>query len=278
MKNSLITLVLCALVFSISNAQNPDKIKGNRLVSIVNTEISSFHTIALDEDFKVDLIYNKIPSVEIEVDENLHEFIEFIVRDSILYFNKTKKITSKKKLNIKVIYDDFLQHIKTTDKAELNGLTPIYITSGTLQTSGSSKVALTLKTEYFDFEGSEKSKVKLNLTSDSCAVTMRGSSKIEALINTPKILGTLKDRSHADIEGNCDATNLELNDNSFFNGKNFTVISCNVITNTSSTAYLEVIKDVTIDANGTSSIYLYQNPKITINSMTDTSKLQKKMK
>ena len=278
MKKSLITLVLCALLFSISQAQNPDKIKGNRLVSIVNTEINSFHTIALDEDFKVDFIYNKIPSVEIETDENLHEFIEFFTRDSILYFNHTKKITSKKKLNIKVMYDDFLQHFQTTDKSELNGLTPIDLTNGTLNTSGSSKVALTLKTDNFNFEGSDKSKVKLNLTADSCTVTMRGSSKIEALINTPKILGSLKDKSSAIIEGNCDTADLELDDNSQFNGKNFTLTTCNIISNTSSDAYLEVIKDVTIDATGSSAIYLYQNPKITINKMTDTSKLQKKVK
>jgi hypothetical protein len=278
MKKSLITLVLCALLFSISQAQNPDKIKGNRLVSIVNTEINSFHTIALDEDFKVDFIYNKIPSVEIETDENLHEFIEFFTRDSILYFNHTKKITSKKKLNIKVMYDDFLQHFQTTDKSELNGLTPIDLTNGTLNTSGSSKVALTLKTDNFNFEGSDKSKVKLNLTADSCTVTMRGSSKIEALINAPKILGSLKDKSSAIIEGNCDTADLELDDNSQFNGKNFTLTTCNIISNTSSDAYLEVIKDVTIDATGSSAIYLYQNPKITINKMTDTSKLQKKVK
>ncbi|MEP5340690.1 MAG: DUF2807 domain-containing protein [Algibacter sp.] len=278
MKKSLITLVLCVLIFSASHAQNPSKIKGNRLVSIVNTEINSFHTIALDEDFRVDFIYNKIPSVEIETDENLHEFIDFFVRDSILYFNHTKKITSKKKLNIKVMYDDFLQHFQTSDKAELNGLTPIDLTNGTLNTSGTSRVALTLKTDNFDFESSDKSKVRLNLTADTCTITMRGSSKIEALINASKVLGTLKDRSYAIIEGNCDTANLELDDNSQFNGKNFTLSTCHIINNMSSDAYLEVLKDITIDATGASTIYLYQNPKITINKMTDTSKLQKKMK
>ncbi|GAL71870.1 GIN domain-containing protein [Jejuia pallidilutea] len=120
MKKLALSLVFGLLIGTTITAQNPEKIKGNRLVSIVNTEINSFHTIALDEDFEIDLIYNKIPSVEIETDENLHDVIDFIIKDSILYFNKLKRITSKKRLNIKVSYDDYLQHIDVTDNAEVN--------------------------------------------------------------------------------------------------------------------------------------------------------------
>lgn len=277
-KIKLVSLSLCALLFFVSQGQNTDKIKGNRQVTIVNTEISSFHTMILDQDFEVDLIYNKIPSVEIETDENLHEFIQFTVKDSILHFKMTKNITSKKKLAIKVIYDDFLKHLQTNDKAELNGLTPIYLSNGSLKTSGASKVALTLKANYFDFEANDKSKIKLNLTADTCAIKMNNDSKIEALINAPKITTILKDKSAAVIEGNSDTAHIELKDYAEFDGKNFTIITCSIISNASTDTYLEVIKDITIDASESSAIYLYQNPKITINTMTDTSKLQKKIK
>ncbi len=273
-----IGLVFALLICSISQSQNLEKIKGNRLVSIVITEIDAFHTIALDEDFEIDLIYNKIPSVEIETDENLHEVIDFMVKDSILYFNKLKRITSKKRLNIKVSYDDYLQHIELTDDAELNGLTPLDLFYGSLKTSGSSKAALTIKTNTFNFESADKAKVKLNVTADTCYVNMRGTGKLEALINAPKISASLYERTNTVIEGNCDTADIELDNNAQFNGKNFTINSCKVVCNISSDAYLEVIKDITIDATGASAIYLYQNPKITINNMTETTKLQKKVK
>lgn len=278
MKKTLIALIFALVIGGTTQAQNPEKIKGNRLVSIINTEINSFHTIALDEDFEIDLIYNKIPSVEIETDENLHEVIDFMVKDSVLYFNKLKKITSKKRLNIKVSYDDYLQQIEVTDDAEVNGLTPLDLYYGGLRTSGSAKVALTIKTNTFNFESSDKAKVKLNVTADTCNVNMRGTGKLEALINAPKVSAALYERTNAIIEGNCDTADIELDNNAQFQGKNFTVNSCKLVCNISSDAYLEVIKDITIDATGTSSIYLYQNPKITINSMTDTTKLQKKVK
>lgn len=278
MKHILIFLIFSLAATTHSNAQNPDKIKGNRLVSIVNTEIDAFHTIALDEDFEIDLIYNKIPSVEIEADENLHEVIDFIVKDSILYFNKLKRITSKKRLNIKVNYEDALQHIDITDDAEVNGLTPLNLFYGSLKTSGSAKAALTIKTNNFNFESADRAKVKLNITADTCAISMRGTGKLEALINAPSINAALYERTNAEIDGNCDTADIEVDNNAQFFGKNLTINTCKVVCNISSDAHLEVVKAITIDATGSSSIYLYQNPKITINSMTDTTKLQKKVK
>lgn len=278
MKRYFLVLTLAFFASIKTYAQNLEKVKGNRQVTIVNTQIDGFHTIALDEDFEIDLIYNKIPSIEIETDENLHEIIDFMVRDSVLYFNKLKRITSKKRLHIKVSYDDFLQHIEVTDNAEIHGLTPLHLYNATLKTSGSSKVGLTIKTDNFNFESIDKAKVKLNVTADTCLVNMRGSGKLEALINAPKVNASIFERANATIEGNCDSADLELDNNALFNGKNFTMNNCKIICNISSDAYLEVIKDITIDANGSSAIYLYQNPKIIINSMTDTSKLQKKVK
>jgi hypothetical protein len=286
MKHTHLTLlVLFTLVFGGNiEAQNPDKIKGNRVVSTIITEINSFHTIALDEDFEIDLIYNKIPSVEVEADENLHEFIEFIVSDSVLYFNKLKKITSKKRLNIKVSYDDYLQFIEATNDSEINGLTPLNLNNGVLKTSGSSKIGLTIQSDTLHIETSDKAKLKLNITADTCSVNIMGKSKIsktgklEALINAPKFSAILYERTNAVIEGNCDTADIELENNAQFQGKNFTTNNCNVICNISSDAYLEVIKNITIDATGSSAIYLYQNPQIIINSLTDTAKLQKKVK
>jgi hypothetical protein len=280
MKHTHLTLlVLFTLVFGGNiEAQNPDKIKGNRVVSTIITEINSFHTIALDEDFEIDLIYNKIPSVEVEADENLHEFIEFIVSDSVLYFNKLKKITSKKRLNIKVSYDDYLQFIEATNDSEINGLTPLNLNNGVLKTSGSSKIGLTIQSDTLHIETSDKAKLKLNITADTCSVNMKGTGKLEALINAPKFSAILYERTNAVIEGNCDTADIELENNAQFQGKNFTTNNCNVICNISSDAYLEVIKNITIDATGSSAIYLYQNPQIIINSLTDTAKLQKKVK
>tara|TARA_R110002049_G_scaffold71370_1_gene183853 strand:+ start:8468 stop:8851 length:384 start_codon:yes stop_codon:yes gene_type:complete len=124
-KSTFVLFFISLLCFSLQ-AQNPEKVKGNRTVVIQETLIDAFHTIDLDEDFDIEIIYNKIPSIEVEADENLHEFIDFEVKDSILSFNKTTKITSKKRLNIKVKYNANLNTVITSDDAEIKSLTPIW--------------------------------------------------------------------------------------------------------------------------------------------------------
>ena len=196
-----------------NNAQNTEKIKGNRSVTIQQTLINSFHTIMIDNDFEVDIIYNKEPSVEIETDENLHEFIEFQVRDSILSFHKTRRITSKKRLYIKVNYDDFLAHIETRDNGEIHALTTMELNNVNVKTTGNSRAGLTIKTDMFNFEGLDKSKVKLNLTCDSTKLIINGYSKLEALINSPILHADLYQRSNAIIEGNSDELTLIMDNN-----------------------------------------------------------------
>ena len=278
MKNSLFfTLISISFAF-FGNAQKLEKIKGNKNVFLNQTEINSFHTIALDEDFEVEIVYNKTPSVEIETDENLHDFIEFKVSDSVLTFNNTRKITSKKRLNIKIAYNDALKHIKTSNRAEINSLSMVELTNGSLITTESSEANLTIKSNNFKFEATDKSKIKLNLTADSCVFYLNGNSKLEAFINTPMVKARLFERSQANIEGFSDNAILNLDDASRFNGKNFTMKTCNLTAETNSNSTIEVTETLTIEASGSSEIYLYENPKIQINKFTDTVKLQKKVK
>lgn len=278
MKKSLSVLFFTLLSYSFCFAQSTEKIKGNRNVTIQTTNIESYHTIDLDEDFEIEIIYDKNPYVEVETDENLHEIIEFQVIDSVLTFNKTIRITSKKRLNIKVAYNDALKHIETSADAEILSLSTMILENGSLKTRGSSKVGLTVKSDNFDVNTDDKSKVKLNLTSVNCILNLSGNSKVDALINTTGLSASLYQRADANIEGSCENSKLDLDNNAEFNGKNFTTTSCDVVCAISSDAYLEVKEHITIEAFGTSSIYLYENPKIIINKLTDTAKLQKKVK
>jgi hypothetical protein len=278
MKSYLTTIIIIFLSFSIGIAQNAEKIKGNRIVNIQTTDIDSYHTIALDEDFDIEIVYARTPFVEVEADENLHEFINFKVIDSVLTFNKTIKIASKKKLHIKVGYDDALKHIETSGDSKLVSTTTLDVENGSLIARESSKVGLTVKSEKFTIDTDDKSKIKLNLTSKNCVLNMSGNSKLDALINTTDFTAILYQRAQSDIEGSCNTSKIDLDNNSKFNGKNFTTAICNVTCNISSDAYLEVQDTITIAATGTSSVYLYGNPKIIINKLTDTSKLQKKVK
>lgn len=270
-------LLYIFILYSVFAIEAQEKIKGNRNVTIVKTEVGTFHTIDLDEDFDVEIIFNQTPSVEIETDENLHEHIEFNVIDSVLTFNKKARLREKT-LRIKVAYNSYLKHIKTTDDAEILSLTTLNLADANVVAKGSSKVGLTIKTNNLNLEADDRAKLKLNLTSKNSNMLLSGNSKLEALVNTVNFSGILYQRANAEIEGSCNIAKLEQDNYSQFDGKNFTINSCSVICNIGSDAYLEVMDNINIEASGTSAIYLYENPKIVIDKMTDTSKLQKRVK
>lgn len=275
--------IIITLLFSISftffvSAQDDDKIKGDRNVTIKQTYIDPFNKIVVGEDFYVEVIYNKKQSVEVEADDNLHEFISFEVKDSVLTFKTTKKIVSSKKMSIKVNYGDEFQKIETRDDAEIRSLTSLELKNASLKTSGSSKAYLNIKAESFKFESLDKAKVKLNVNAKTSTLTLSDNSKLDALINSPEAKFDLYQRANADIEGTAQTSFITTDNNAKFNGSNFTTQICNLKSEISSDVYIEAIEDITISASGTSAIYLFGNPKITITNFLDTAKLQKKVK
>ena len=275
--------IIIALVFSMSvpffmSSQVEEKIKGDRNVTIKQTYIDPFNKIVVGEEFYVEVIYNKKISVEIETDDNLHEFISFEVKDSVLTFKTTKNIVSSKKMVIKVNYGDEFQHIETLDDAEVRSLTSLELKNATLKTSGTSKAYLNIKAESFKFESLDKAKVKLNVNTKTSNITLSDNSKLDALINSPEAVFDLYQRANADVEGIAQNTVIRADNNSKFNGTNFTTQTCNLSCEIASDVYIEAIVDITISASGTSAIYLLGNPKITITQFLDTVKLQKKVK
>ena len=74
MKQKSLTLLIAISICFLGQAQSVEKVKGNRNVTIQQTPVNSFKTVIVDEGFEIDLVYSKEPYVEIETDENLHEF------------------------------------------------------------------------------------------------------------------------------------------------------------------------------------------------------------
>ncbi|WP_299334127.1 DUF2807 domain-containing protein [uncultured Psychroserpens sp.] len=277
MKNITLFLLI-VLGYSVAGlAQDNEKVKGDRNLTIKQTYVDGFEKIIVGEDFKVELFYNKKPSVEIETDDNLHEYIDVKVVDSVLTITTTRDIRAKK-LNVKVNYGDEFSHIEVKDDGEVRSLTSLELTNASLKTSGSSRAYLNIKTDDFTFISSDKTKVKLNITATNVSVEISDNTKMDALINATDVKMDLYQRTNADVEGTVDNLMLRTDNNAQFNGKNFTSKTCNIIAEIASDVYVEVTEDIVIEASGASEVYLYGNPKITINRFTDTVKLQKKEK
>ncbi|MEO6348121.1 MAG: DUF2807 domain-containing protein [Aquaticitalea sp.] len=276
MNKIIFTFLLVIGCVSFSSAQDDEKIKGDRNVTIKQTYINPFNKIIVGEDFSVEIIYNSKPSVEIETDDNLHQYIEYGVANGVLTFKTTKKITSSKRMNIKVNYSDGLESIETLEDGEIRSLTSLELKNAKLKTSGSSKAYLNIKTGNFDYTSSDKAKSKLNINATASTIVLGDNCKVEALLNSKTVKMDMSQKASANIEGTSETLTLRCDISSSFTGKEFTSTSCVLVVEGNSSASVRVNGTLNTEISGSSEVYVYGEGKITLNRFTDSAKLQKK--
>jgi hypothetical protein len=276
MKKILLILFFVISGIAVTTAQSDDKIKGDRNVTIKQTYIDDFKTIVVSGDFSIEVVYNSKPSVEIEADDNLHDVIKFQVIDGVLSFDETLRITSKKKLNIKVNYGNALQNIEVRGEGEIRSLTSMELKDVILTTSDNSRAYLNINAKTLNYKSSGKSKTRLNLTADSTKIELSDNSKLDALITSKSANFDLYQRSDASIEGVANNSIIKLINSSNFNGGKFDVKSVDASLEDNSDLSISALERIAIASSGDSEVYLFGSPEITITKFEDTSKLQKK--
>lgn len=276
MNKFIFTFVLIFTCVSYTFAQDDEKIKGDRNVTIKQSYIDPFNKIIVGEDFSVEIIYNSKPSVEIETDENLHQYIEFGVNAGVLTFKTTKKITSSKKMNIKVNYSEGLETIETLEDGEIRSLTSLELKNAILKTSGSSKAYLNIRTDKFDYTSLDKARSKLNVNANATTLLLGDNCKVEALINTKTAKINLSQKASANVEGIAEDITLRSDLSASFDGKEFATNTCNMVVEGNSSSTVRVKNDLVVELTGSGEVYLYGSPKITLNKFMGSSKLQKK--
>ncbi|RCW92330.1 GIN domain-containing protein [Winogradskyella arenosi] len=275
MKNVLHFLFLMVVATTVT-AQSDDKIKGDRNVTLKQTYVDNFHSIIVNGDFSIEVVYNSKPSVNIEADDNLHEVIDFNVVDGVLQFTETKRITSKKKLNITVNYGDGLKTIETKGNGEIRSLTSMELGDVILITADNSRAYLNINAKNFTYQSSGKSKTRLNLTATTTKIELTDNSKLDALVNSKVADFDLYLRADAVIEGAANSSVIRMDTSTNFNGSKFDVNTSEVTLEDSSDLTISVLDNITIAASGNSEVYLFGTAAIAITKFEDTAKLQKK--
>lgn len=278
MKTLLTAFIFCVISIFNINAQNTEKIKGDRMVTTIETEVDAFNTIALDEHFDIEIIHSNKPLVIIETDSNLHDVITFNVTDSVLSFDFLKKITSKKRLSIKVNYTNTLKTITTKDNAEINAISPIKSNTFKINANDASKINMYVNTTNFELTGKGKCKITLNLNCENMTVSLKDYAKLNTQINSKKSQFILYEKANVNINGYTDTATIEANNSATFIGKDLTTKNVIATAEISSDITLEAIDNIAIEASGNSTISIYGNPEIAVKRLVDTSKIQKKLR
>ena len=271
--------IACITLF-VTTATGQDRIRGNKKVTTIETEVNSFNKIVVGEKFSISFMKDDVASVEIKTDENLHDVIRFSVTDSVLKFKTLKRITSRRALEITVRYTDVLKEIELKDNAELNSVNTVDIMGIVLKINDNARANLNLKNHSFKLVNNNDSKFssksRLNIESKLVDLELNESSNTEALITCDTLKLDMYQRANAKIEGDIIKMIVNTINSSNFTGKNLAVNQCEIIAEDSSDFSIQALDEITIDASGSSEISIYGNPKISIQKFSGTARLYKK--
>ncbi len=272
MKNILFfaTLLFC---FQLS-AQRKPKIKGSRIVTDVQENLPPFKAIELNDDLEVRLRKAPQEGYSITADDNLIDVLKFSVEDSVLTISSFYNITSKKKLDITVNYNDI-------DRLTLK--------------DGDTRMDGPIITDDLEVNLSESAKLQLNAEAGQISVTMEGNSSGDFTLKADEINFILKDRidarvyavsemnnlkmhenASADMEGSVGELTVNLFERASVKGKGLESEKIFLNLQGSSSAEVNVKSAIEITSSGSSKTYVYGDGKIELIEFLDTSELYKK--
>jgi hypothetical protein len=270
-------LLLVFLLSSITNfAQKKEKVKGSKIVTMSQKEVANFKSIEVEDNLEVFLVKGNECGLEIEADDNLHEYIDYRLSGSNLRITTTRDLSSFKKLSIRITYNNELDMVIAKHETNVTALSDVDLTNVTFKSYDYAKLYLNAKCKNFTLMANDKSKVELNLKSEKAAIDVSKNAQIKALIVSTDLIFDMYQKSTAIIEGDVNNLKLRLDNNASFTGNKLTAVNANLLTDSYSSGKITVKNNVTIDAAGKSEIQLSGEPKIEIKRFTDTATISKK--
>lgn len=273
-----INILLALLLFtSMGFAQQKEKIKGSKIVTITQKEIGDFETLEIEDNLEIFLIKGDQSGLEIEADDNLHDAIEIDLQAKILRLAATKQVTGAKKFSIRITYTDNLKMILAKNDANVTALADINLSDFTFKGFDSSKFFANVNSKKFTLMANDKCKSELNLKSDETTIELSKNAQLKALIATPMMKFDMYQKSTAVVEGDVIDLKLRLDNNGNFTGKNLTAKNAEIVVEGYTTCSIQVSNKATIDATGKSEIQLYgETLRVDLRKFADNAALLKK--
>lgn len=271
MKNFFLFLI----IFSVSAiyAQRKPKIKGNKNVIEVQESLPPFNAIELRHDLEVRLQNSSEEGYEIKADDNLIEVLKFKVEEGTLVITSFYNITSKKKLEITINYNDISSLTLYEGEVRTNGV----LTTDELfvNTYDASKLELTADVQLININMEGNSSGDFNLNGTEMNFVLK--DKIDARVYSVSEMNNIKmyKNASAEMEGTATEFHANLFESAKLKGEKLAADKVFLISQDGVSANVSALNTFELTSSGSSKIHLYGDPKIEIIDFLDTSELHK---
>lgn len=269
-----ITIFIILLSTLISSAQ--EKLKGNKIVTSENRNISEFTAIEVIDNLNVFLVYNEDQSVTVEADSNLQNSILTELNNGILTIRTSEIISRYKTLNIHLKVNKNIEEINAYNNAKINSKNSLAIDNLTLNSYDDAIFNLKLNLKNIEIHGTEKSKLNLEVLTEQANVRIENSCNLTVTIDAKETTVAGLDNATATLKGTTNSLEIEFSGDTSYKGKDFIAANAIVKSNNNAKLYVHVTKELSLHANNSSEVHLYANPAITLHEFYDKALIRKR--
>jgi hypothetical protein len=276
MKTIKIVTIAFLVLFSLTiTAQKKEKIKGNKEVVEVFKNLDSFTELEIMDGLEVSLMQTNSEGYRIKADSNLIDIIRFEVFDGKLSISTNYNITSSKKLEIYVNFAT-LKKITLGQNAKVEGQSNFIFEDAELLCADGSKFELDIKSNNLRLQMSGNANGNLKLNTNETSMVLNDNAYLKGSLSTDNFYLTLNKRSDMKIKGSSNSLNLTTTGSSDIDARKLKTSSAVINASDSSKIRVFASKDLNITAKGKSDIYVYGNPEIKVEGLSDKSQIIKK--
>lgn len=274
MKN-IIGLVTLLFFTSLALAQK-EKVKGSKIVTVVQKDIAEFDELEVADNLEIFLIKGDKCALEIEADDNLQEYISINAKGKVLSLTATRDVSGAKKFSIRVTYTDGFKLLSAKNDANITALAEMNLSNFTFKIHDNAKVYAYVNAKTFTLMADDKTKTELNLKSEDATIEMSKNAQLKTLISSTLLKFDMYQKTKAVVEGDVINFKLRLDNNADFTGMKLTTKNTDLLAEGSSECSINVATKLVLDAKGKAEIKLYGAQKIELKNFLDNAVLSKK--
>lgn len=274
--NRLLIILAIVMTSPLVFAQQKEKVKGSKIVKVVQKEITEFQTLETKDNLEIFLIKGDRSLLEIEADDNVIEYIEYSVKGNTLYLSTSRQISGTKKLSVRITYTDNFNLLIAKDDSNITALAEINLPDFTFKINDNARLYAYANVKNFTLMLDDKSKAELNLKSESATIELSKFGQLKALIASTAMKFDMYQKTKAVVEGDVINFKLRLDNDADFTGAKLTARNAELLTEGFAECSINVATKLILDAKGKSETRLFGTQKLEIKNFLDSAVLSKK--
>ena len=273
---TLVCFLLFICLAHISVAQKMEKIKGDKeVISVTNSIDEEFSILEINDNLKVTVAQSNKNSYVLTVDKNLAEVVSVEASNGVLKIHTTAKITGSKKLEVFLSVKG-ISSIILNDDAELETQGTLSSDIFSLTGNQSTKFDLDIESKNASFILTKNSGGKIDLKSREVSINLSDRSDLKGKMDADNLSAQLSKSAQLDMDGKVNNASFTLKNSADLKAKKMKTGTAILNASNNTDIYVHATKDLVIDAEGRSKVYVYGNPKIEVKGLTDSSRIIKK--